>query len=165
MKRNKKRNLMVLAGALVIIPACTAGMGEFFTSDEYGVAPEAVVEVQEETKVEVTQEVEEVEEFDEQGFNEQIALMILQDNFERVDFDANTKEYMLYSSDMFDVAVGMMTFPDYEMWAQLQDAMASLSQNIYEVVGEGYTVHLVNPQNTNLSLLSFKDGVMIYSAF
>lgn len=163
MKQNKLRNFMIIAGSIAIIPACTVGFYEAFTSEEYMVAPEV-----EETKVEVTQEVEqveEVEEYDEQAFNEQIALMILQDNFESVDFDANTKEYMLYSSDMFDVAIGMMTYPDYEMWGQLQDAMASLSQNIYEVVGEGYTIYLVNPQNTNLSLLSYKDGAMVYSAF
>lgn len=165
MKRNKTRNFMLIAGALVIVPACTAGMGEFFTSDEYGVAPEAVVEVQEETKVEVTQEVEEVEEFDEQAFNEQMTLMILQDSFEQVDFDANTKEYMVYSSDMFDVAIAMMAYPDYAMWGQLQDGMARLSNNVYDIVGPGYTIHLVNPQNTALSLLSYKDGAMVYSAF
>lgn len=52
-----------------------------------------------------------------------------------------------------------------EDWEYLRDNVIKLSTTIQEVLGDGYIISLINPMNTEKTLLTVADGVVFYDVF
>ena len=102
---------------------------------------------------------------------EDLSLSILEDNFKemaRVDFNREQKEFLITSIDpAFDEELLYMIEHDVVLddWNFLVDSFTYMSESIYNLLGSGYTLQLVNPFNEENTLLSIVDGYVIYNAF
>lgn len=50
-------------------------------------------------------------------------------------------------------------------WEMLRENMVELSKSIKENLGEGYIISLLNPVNTDNTLLMVVDGLVVYDLF
>ena|SRR5690554_3741686 len=110
------------------------------------------------------------EEF-EQDVMESFALMSLQDNFQElaeISFDEEEKEFKMLVTDP-DFTAELMFMIEYDVtldeWYGLVDSFAFMSESLNEMLGDGYTLHLLNPMNENNTLLTIVDGTVTYDAF
>lgn len=99
------------------------------------------------------------------------ALLILQENFAAVGtvtFDSETDSYLITSSDpafMQEVlGISNGTIP-MSNWTTLVDSMVFLSESMQSILGDGYTIIMVNPENHDRYLLEVTDGVVVYDVF
>lgn len=103
-----------------------------------------------------------------QSLLENEALVLLQDSFEGtgiVTFDKGTKAYAITSTDpafMEEVLLISQGQLPMDNWYALLDSMVFLSESIQGALGQGYTVVMVNPSNTDRILITAQDGIITY---
>lgn len=107
-----------------------------------------------------------------QNEKEQQALSIIKENFKdgcNVEFNPKYKAYMLTPTDE-DFSKDILSLvhnpddPDLrESWNSLVASFEYASKNLPNVVGQGYSIVLVNPENSENQLLTASDGKIIYN--
>lgn len=95
-------------------------------------------------------------------------LAIMQENlseFVDVEFNKDSKIFILTpNNESLNNDIAMLTQGiGHESWGTLVDGMVSMSEGGMELVGEGYSINLVNPHNKENILLWVMDGVVMYN--
>ena len=82
-----------------------------------------------------------------------------------IQFDKTSKTYVMTPTDqgLIDEISMLPLGIGHEEWGTLVDGMASMSKSGKDLVGEGYTINLVNPLNHENVILWITDGVVIYN--
>ena len=99
---------------------------------------------------------------------ETIYLQIMRDSvgsYVDIQFDKTEKTYVMTPTDqgLIDEISMLPMGIGHEDWGVLVDGMASMSKSGKDLVGEGYTINLVNPLNHENVILWIMDGVVIYN--
>ena len=102
-----------------------------------------------------------------QATAEELYLTIMRDSvgmYVDVEFDKENKIFTLTPIDqqLIDEISLLPTGVGHAEWGTLVDGMTTMSEGGKELVGEGYTMNLVNPQNEENIILWIVDGVVIY---
>ena len=82
-----------------------------------------------------------------------------------IQFDKTKKTYVMTPTDqgLIDEISMLPLGIGHEEWGTLVDGMASMSKSGKDLVGEGYTINLVNPLNHENVILWIMDGEVIYN--
>ena len=82
-----------------------------------------------------------------------------------IQFDKTEKTYVMTPTDqgLIDEISMLPMGIGHEDWGVLVDGMASMSKSGKDLVGEGYTINLVNPLNHENIILWIIDGEVIYN--
>ena len=82
-----------------------------------------------------------------------------------IQFDKTEKTYVMTPTDqgLIDEISMLPLGVGHEEWGTLVDGMASMSKSGKDLVGEGYTMNLVNPLNHENVILWIIDGEVIYN--
>ena len=82
-----------------------------------------------------------------------------------IQFDKTEKTYVMTPTDqgLIDEISMLPMGIGHEDWGVLVDGMASMSKSGKDLVGEGYTMNLVNPLNHENIILWIVDGEVIYN--
>ena len=82
-----------------------------------------------------------------------------------IQFDKTEKTYVMTPTDqgLIDEISMLPLGIGHEDWGVLVDGMASMSKSGKDLVGEGYTINLVNPLNHENVILWIMDGEVIYN--
>ena len=82
-----------------------------------------------------------------------------------IQFDKTEKTYVMTPIDqnLIDEISMLPMGIGHEEWGTLVDGMASMSKSGKDLVGEGYTMNLVNPLNHENIILWIVDGEVIYN--
>ena len=82
-----------------------------------------------------------------------------------IQFDKTEKTYVMTPTDqgLIDEISMLPMGIGHEDWGVLVDGMASMSKSGKDLVGEGYTINLVNPLNHENVILWIIDGEVIYN--
>ena len=82
-----------------------------------------------------------------------------------IQFDKTEKTYVMTPTDqgLIDEISMLPMGIGHEEWGTLVDGMASMSKSGKDLVGEGYTINLVNPLNHENVILWIIDGEVIYN--
>ena len=82
-----------------------------------------------------------------------------------IQFDKTEKTYVMTPIDqgLIDEISMLPMGIGHEDWGVLVDGMASMSKSGKDLVGEGYTINLVNPLNHENIILWIMDGEVIYN--
>ena len=82
-----------------------------------------------------------------------------------IQFDKTEKTYVMTPTDqgLIDEISMLPMGIGHEEWGVLVDGMASMSKSGKDLVGEGYTMNLVNPLNHENVILWIIDGEVIYN--
>ena len=104
----------------------------------------------------------------EQEDAETIYLQIMRDSvgsYVDIQFDKTEKTYVMTPIDqgLIDEISMLPMGIGHEEWGTLVDGMASMSKSGKDLVGEGYTINLVNPLNHENVILWIVDGEVIYN--
>ena len=99
---------------------------------------------------------------------ETIYLQIMRDSvgsYVDIQFDKTEKTYVMTPTDpgLIDEISMLPMGIGHEDWGVLVDGMASMSKSGKDLVGEGYTMNLVNPLNHENVILWIMDGEVIYN--
>ena len=99
---------------------------------------------------------------------EEIYLQIMRDSvgsYVDIQFDKTEKTYVMTPTDqnLIDEISMLPMGIGHEDWGVLVDGMTSMSKSGKDLVGEGYTINLVNPLNHENIILWITDGVVIYN--
>ena len=99
---------------------------------------------------------------------ETIYLQIMRDSvgsYVDIQFDKTEKTYVMTPIDqgLIDEISMLPMGIGHEEWGTLVDGMASMSKSGKDLVGEGYTINLVNPLNHENVILWIMDGEVIYN--
>ena len=99
---------------------------------------------------------------------EEIYLQIMRDSvgsYVDIQFDKTEKTYVMTPTDqgLIDEISMLPMGIGHEDWGVLVDGMASMSKSGKDLVGEGYTMNLVNPLNHENVILWIIDGEVIYN--
>ena len=99
---------------------------------------------------------------------ETIYLQIMRDSvgsYVDIQFDKTEKTYVMTPTDqgLIDEISMLPLGIGHEDWGVLVDGMASMSKSGKDLVGEGYTINLVNPLNHENVILWIMDGEVIYN--
>lgn len=99
---------------------------------------------------------------------ETIYLQILRESvgsYVDIQFDKSNKTYTMTPTDqgLIDEISMLPMGIGHEDWGVLVDGMASMSKSGKDLVGEGYTINLVNPLNHENVILWIMDGEVIYN--
>src|SRR5699024_7058805 len=99
---------------------------------------------------------------------EKIYLQIMRESvgsYVDIQFDKTEKTYVMKPTDQGLIdEISMLTHGiGHEDWGVLVDGMASMSKSGKDLVGEGYTINLVNPLNHENVILWIMDGEVIYN--
>lgn len=99
---------------------------------------------------------------------ETIYLQIMRDSvgsYVDIQFDKTEKTYVMTPIDqgLIDEISMLPMGVGHEDWGVLVDGMASMSKSGKDLVGEGYTINLVNPLNHENVILWIIDGEVIYN--
>lgn len=131
---------------------------------------EAQAKAEEEEKQRKENEAKEKEEQEaaEQEDAEEIYLQIMSESvgsYVDIQFDKTEKTYVMTPTDqgLIDEISMLPMGIGHEDWGVLVDGMASMSKSGKDLVGEGYTINLVNPQNHENVILWIMDGEVIYN--
>lgn len=128
---------------------------------------EAKEPVKEEVKEEPVKEVKKAEKKDNSA-NEKAALKIMQDSFKGVgdvEFDKEHKTYKVTPTDPKFSAELLMTTQgkiSKDSWNSMKDNMKELSNSMNGMLGDGYSVALMNPVNKDKVILMVLDGIVFY---
>ncbi|MBS4881936.1 MAG: hypothetical protein KHZ82_02600 [Peptoniphilus harei] len=107
-----------------------------------------------------------------QSEKEKQALEIIKENFDdncKIEFNPEHKAYMLTPNydDFSKDIISLINSPDdpqlRENWNNLVASFEYASKNLISVVGNGYSIVLVNPENSENQLLTASDGKIIYN--
>lgn len=102
---------------------------------------------------------------------EKMALDTLEESFAglaEVSFDRDSKLYTITPTDpAFEKELVMMNegILGQEAWDALVDNFVFMSNNMIDVIGNGYSVALINPSNSDKYLLLLTDGKVEYDVF
>ena len=104
----------------------------------------------------------------EQANAEEIYLQIMRESvgsYVDIQFDKTEKTYVMTPTDqgLIDEISMLPMGIGHEDWGVLVDGMASMSKNGKDLVGEGYSMNLVNPLNHENVILWIVDGEVIYN--
>ena len=104
----------------------------------------------------------------EQEDAETIYLQIMRDSvgsYVDIQFDKTEKTYVMTPTDqgLIDEISMLPMGIGHEDWGVLVDGMASMSKSGKDLVGEGYSMNLVNPLNHENVILWIVDGEVIYN--
>ena len=104
----------------------------------------------------------------EQANAEEIYLQIMRESvgsYVDIQFDKTEKTYVMTPTDqgLIDEISMLPLGIGHEEWGVLVDGMASMSKSGKDLVGEGYTINLVNPLNHENVILWIMDGEVIYN--
>ena len=104
----------------------------------------------------------------EQEDAETIYLQIMRESvgsYVDIQFDKTEKTYVMTPTDqgLIDEISMLPMGIGHEDWGVLVDGMASMSKSGKDLVGEGYTINLVNPLNHQNVILWIMDGEVIYN--
>ena len=131
---------------------------------------EAQAKAEEEEKQRKENEAKEKEEQEaaEQEDAETIYLQIMRDSvgsYVDIQFDKSNKIYTMTPTDqgLIDEISMLPMGIGHEDWGVLVDGMTSMSASGKDLVGEGYTINLVNPLNHENVILWIIDGEVIYN--
>ena len=82
-----------------------------------------------------------------------------------IQFDKTNKTYTMTPTDqgLIDEISLLPLGIGHEEWGVLVDGMASMSKSGKDLVGEGYSINLVNPLNHENVILWIMDGEVIYN--
>ena len=82
-----------------------------------------------------------------------------------IQFDKTEKTYVMTPTDqgLIDEISMLPLGIGHEDWGVLVDGMSSMSKSGKDLVGEGYTINLVNPLNHENVILWIIDGEVIYN--
>ena len=82
-----------------------------------------------------------------------------------IQFDKTKKTYVMTPTDqgLIDEISMLPMGIGHEDWGTLVDGMASMSKSGKDLVGEGYSINLVNPLNHENVILWIVDGEVIYN--
>ena len=99
---------------------------------------------------------------------EEIYLQIMRESvgsYVDIQFDKTEKTYVMTPTDqgLIDEISMLPLGIGHEDWGILVDGMTSMSRSGKDLVGEGYTINLVNPLNHENVILWITDGVVIYN--
>lgn len=99
---------------------------------------------------------------------ETLYLQIMRDSvgsYVDIQFDKTEKTYVMTPTDqgLIDEISMLPMGIGHEDWGVLVDGMASMSKSGKDLVGEGYTINLVNPLNHENVILWIMDGEVIYN--
>ena len=99
---------------------------------------------------------------------EEIYLQIMRESvgsYVDIQFDKTEKTYVMTPTDqgLIDEISMLPLGIGHEEWGTLVDGMASMSKSGKDLVGEGYTINLVNPLNHENVILWIIDGEVIYN--
>ena len=99
---------------------------------------------------------------------ETIYLQIMRDSvgsYVDIQFDKTEKTYVMTPTDqgLIDEISMLPLGIGHEEWGTLVDGMTSMSKSGKDLVGEGYTINLVNPLNHENVILWIMDGEVIYN--
>lgn len=99
---------------------------------------------------------------------ETIYLQILRESvgsYVDIQFDKSNKIYTMTPTDqgLIDEISMLPMGVGHEDWGVLVDGMTSMSKSGKDLVGEGYTINLVNPLNHENVILWIIDGEVIYN--
>ena len=99
---------------------------------------------------------------------ETIYLQIMRDSvgsYVDIQFDKTEKTYVMTPTDqgLIDEISMLPMGIGHEDWGVLVDGMASMSKSGKDLVGEGYSMNLVNPLNHENVILWIVDGEVIYN--
>ena len=99
---------------------------------------------------------------------EEIYLQIMRDSvgsYVDIQFDKTEKTYVMTPIDqgLIDEISMLPMGIGHEDWGVLVDGMTSMSKSGKDLVGEGYTINLVNPLNHENVILWIMDGEVIYN--
>ena len=99
---------------------------------------------------------------------ETIYLQIMRDSvgsYVDIQFDKTEKTYVMTPTDqgLIDEISMLPLGIGHEDWGVLVDGMASMSKSGKDLVGEGYSMNLVNPLNHENVILWIVDGEVIYN--
>lgn len=131
---------------------------------------EARAKAEEEEKQRKENEAKEKEEQEvaEQEDAEALYLQIMNENvgsYVDIQFDKTSKTYTMTPIDpgLIDEISMLPMGIGHEDWGVLVDGMTSMSKSGKDLVGEGYTMNLVNPLNHENVILWIVDGEVIYN--
>ena len=131
---------------------------------------EAQAKAEEEEKQRKENEAKEKEEQEakEKEDAEQIYLQLMRENvgsYVDIQFDKTEKTYVMTPTDqgLIDEISMLPMGIGHEDWGVLVDGMTSMSASGKDLVGEGYTINLVNPLNHENVILWIMDGEVIYN--
>ena len=131
---------------------------------------EAQAKAEEEEKQRKENEAEEKAEQEaaEQEDAEEIYLQIMRESvgtYVDIQFDKTEKTYVMTPTDqgLIDEISMLPMGIGHEDWGVLVDGMTSMSASGKDLVGEGYTINLVNPLNHENVILWIMDGEVIYN--
>ena len=104
----------------------------------------------------------------EQADAEGIYLQIMRESvgsYVDIQFDKTEKTYVMTPTDqgLIDEISMLPMGIGHEDWGVLVDGMASMSKSGKDLVGEGYSMNLVNPLNHENVILWIVDGEVIYN--
>ena len=99
---------------------------------------------------------------------EEIYLQIMRESvgsYVDIQFDKTEKTYVMTPTDqgLIDEISMLPMGIGHEDWGVLVDGMASMSKSGKDLVGEGYSINLVNPLNHENVILWIVDGEVIYN--
>src|SRR5699024_1983084 len=99
---------------------------------------------------------------------EEIYLQIMRESvgsYVDIQFDKTEKTYVMTPTDqgLIDEISMLPMGIGHEEWGVLVDGMASMSKSGKDLVGEGYSMNLVNPLNHENVILWIIDGEVIYN--
>ena len=99
---------------------------------------------------------------------EEIYLQIMRESvgsYVDIQFDKTEKTYVMTPTDqgLIDEISMLPMGIGHEEWGTLVDGMASMSKSGKDLVGEGYSMNLVNPLNHENVILWIIDGEVIYN--
>ena len=99
---------------------------------------------------------------------EEIYLQIMRESvgsYVDIQFDKTEKTYVMTPTDqgLIDEISMLPMGIGHEDWGVLVDGMTSMSKSGKDLVGEGYTINLVNPLNHENVILWIIDGEVIYN--
>ena len=99
---------------------------------------------------------------------EALYLQIMRENvgsYVDIQFDKTEKTYVMTPTDqgLIDEISMLPMGIGHEDWGVLVDGMTSMSKSGKDLVGEGYTINLVNPLNHENVILWIMDGEVIYN--
>lgn len=148
---------------------------------------EEIQEVIEENDEEIEELQEELEEVDEvtdissqlvestntfdQEFLEDMALNIMEDNLSsqaEIDLNRELKVFTITPTDpQFTQALVMVAegVNGEDDWNFMVYSLSDLSESMTELLGEGYSLSLINPANPEKQLLLLSDGQVLYDVF
>ena len=136
--------------------------------EEQKAKQKAEEEAEAQAKAEEAEKLRKEQEAKDKANAEEIYLQIMRESvgsYVDIQFDKTEKTYVMTPTDqgLIDEISMLPMGIGHEEWGVLVDGMASMSKSGKDLVGEGYSMNLVNPLNHENVILWIVDGEVIYN--